>query len=773
MNNKTNPDKGEGENSLKSILLDIGIIVLISIIISLNFAPFFSLTKIPFLDPTTGQLPRILALNEAVTKYGDIFPIWNPYLMGGEPFTDASSQGVDSVMWVLIVLFSPITGLSLSYPIAIVLAGVTMYLFARYLFSDRLASVVTALLYTCTGYPVYMLETGSLLQLYGFAIAPLIFLFTIKSFREKNWVVPAIIAGLILGIEIRMSIDMKVTLFLTLIMGMLFLTQLIGKLTTEQIIKLTLIGIIICLIGFGLAAQKILPAKDVISGGSRAKLTYEESSLRSVNIDDFFPIAIQPYSAGISIRYQRSELSSPRHGAFALGFIATMLAIIGVLYNLKNRTVIFLVFVAIICVLVVTASPFFYFLWKFIPPWNSFRYVERGFIMWSLSISLLAGFGFIQAKKTIHEKTKINGKLVTSALCTLLIANVFIFNIAPIPGYFCNFEKLTRENQVTAWEKQQSGIFRVHEWETRGIDWPTDPFTSSSGLEHLYGYTGNWIPQYMNEFLNVGFQSPAKFWGVMNVKYISSMRPINVTGLKLIKTFEPHQWDGVCPPKEVLRVYGPYLYENEEFVSRAIIPSNTILILGQEDAAKRLMYGIMLSPQFNASNTILVMGKKMPIESYDPELLKKFDGIILASPEAISQQSGPTLNIFKQQGGVLMPDILNDESSMNGSDLTRILSLQSETKIIADYSITTYSFEKKTFAVPESKKFLLLSERYFYFEGWEAKVNGKSAPIFRANGFVSAIPLDGREGKVELSYAPKSYIIGSSITILSIFFLLI
>src|SRR3989338_10183060 len=89
----------------KKHYLEVVLVLGLVIIVVLNTLPFWSLERLPFLDPTTGQIPRILPFKESVLSYGDFFPLWNPYLNGGEPFYDGIFQGIDSLSGILIFIF--------------------------------------------------------------------------------------------------------------------------------------------------------------------------------------------------------------------------------------------------------------------------------------------------------------------------------------------------------------------------------------------------------------------------------------------------------------------------------------------------------------------------------------------------------------------------------------------------------------------------------------------------------------------------------------------
>jgi len=61
---------------------------------------------------------------------------------------------------------------------------------------------------------------------------------------------------------------------------------------------------------------------------------------------------------------------------------------------------------------------------------------------------------------------------------------------------------------------------------------------------------------------------------------------------------------------------------------------------------------------------------------------------------------------------------------------------------------------------------LVLSE--MYYPGWFAKVNGRTASIYRVDGALRGIPVGAGESHVELTYAPSSFRIGAAMSILTL-----
>jgi uncharacterized membrane protein YfhO len=58
-----------------------------------------------------------------------------------------------------------------------------------------------------------------------------------------------------------------------------------------------------------------------------------------------------------------------------------------------------------------------------------------------------------------------------------------------------------------------------------------------------------------------------------------------------------------------------------------------------------------------------------------------------------------------------------------------------------------------------------------YYPGWQATVDGKQAPIYAVNGTFRGIFLSAGNHMIKFEYRPLSFIVGSSISLLSLLFL--
>ena len=150
---------------------------------------------------------------------------------------------------------------------------------------------------------------------------------------------------------------------------------------------------------------------------------------------------------------------------------------------------------------------------------------------------------------------------------------------------------------------------------------------------------------------------------------------------------------------------------------------------------------------------------------YNFDFLKKFDYIILGK-DSVDQGSIAKLREYVNSGGVISPDILNGKNTMTNDDITSIFNRTKD--IYKEISVKEYKNNKVTLNLDGEKGWLVASERFAYFPGWGASIDGKGIEIFKANNVAAALYLDGYKGKLVFKYLPDSYKTGRLISILAL-----
>jgi hypothetical protein len=217
---------------------------------------------------------------------------------------------------------------------------------------------------------------------------------------------------------------------------------------------------------------------------------------------------------------------------------------------------------------------------------------------------------------------------------------------------------------------------------------------------------------------------------------------------------------------------GPYLYYNQKYLPRAYIVNKSILVIGEKEDAKKIMYHIMLNEIFNPANTVIILGNEN-LNSYSGEELRKYSLIVLSTGSIEDMIDSSKLKDYVKSGGYLFPDVTKEGSSYEMGELLRIVKSikgkfdDNELYLnVKESNITDYTLNKMSIKTDKQKGFLVISEKFFMFNGW--KTINLQKEILRANGINSAVYLDGSEEELSFIYRPKTFIYGEIIFFITI-----
>ncbi|MBI2139408.1 hypothetical protein HYU14_00675 [Candidatus Woesearchaeota archaeon] len=748
------PNKSHWKTHWKSHLAIISILALITLF---YFKDFIG-PNLPARDISLAHLPNLYLLENSWEKYSDLWPLWNPYGFSGEPNLMRPILGFDSLPGIFILLgFSPLFALKGSFILYLLLAGISMYLLLSWFRLQPKYAFLGAMVYMLNGHVAKLLLPGWITTLGPYALMPLVILFSSKAIREKTFsksLFHSIITALLLSITLRSGPDMKAGLFVLLLFSIFMLFNAVIPFSAGKAIKIGMLSGIILIIFFGLSADRILSHADFIKKTSRSETTWEQSSSRRVEYSQLFPRLIEPLQ-----NFGRF----PRQGSGDhIGILASALAIYAV-WKRRTKTVIFFALIALLSILVATNTfGLYYLLWK-LPFFSSMRYMDRILFLFAFAGSALAGFG-VQEFFARNEKARAHEKIIFGGIIALIFLNLFVLNFSHYSGdvaQWSDINEVLRENKVLNDLAQRDAIFRIQTWETRGIDWGTDLFNVPLGLEHIYQYNTQWYPPYFNQFLGVAWQQPAKFWALLNVRYITAQQPLNISHLLPVAQFPGC---AVCFPGEpnIQKAWGPYLYENDLFLPRAYVVNSSIAVIGSESQVTNMMFGLMLNKFYNPTGFALIRGKQR-ISSYAPAELNRYSAVIL-TPGSVdsSSASQSLLQGYVAQGGILLPDTTKGESVMDEQQVEQVMfTFSPNLKSVPDSKVLMQDFDTREIKLDGQKGFLVLSEKFSVFGGWAAEDRlGDEKELLNANIMNSAVYLDGNEQSLSFMYLPRPYRIG-------------
>jgi len=703
-------------------------------------------------------------ITESVLKYHQ-FPHWHSYVEGGEPlFADPQQPTFIFQNTILFLLINDISLVSnITLLLAVILAGASMYvLMIHFKFEPKIA-FISALIYMFNSNFVWNVvpwqhRPNAIIYL------PLIFLFFTKALESKEWVKYSIITALLFSLQF-FSDAIDYFLISSIIFICFAVFYVLFNFSSKKIIKTGLVGLIILLIFLAITSIRTLPLLEFGEVSSKSRdFSYKESIGNKLELDGLLKLPL----------YGKPE---PGKSPGRIG-IAAFILVLFALPLIKKKRVLFFFILVLIGLLEVTGSPLHYIWWKLIPGFAKIHHVVRAFFIYTFACSFLAGAGAYWLLNYTKRKFDLNNKklnILYIAICLLIVIELgivaphsFGFNI--IRGTGLSYNEHLNNMDILQYIANQPGIFRTHSLSANMLGGSSAFTYTPLHIQGIHPSGSIWIPEFFNEYRGIAHSQPAKFYGMLNVKYITSDNLVNNTNYKYIDKFKECQnchMDGSVDPA----LDGPYLYENKLFLPRAHVVNKAILVIGEKNSAKQFMYSLMLNDNFNPSNTVIVMFEGL-INNYDFNLLRKFDAIILTQG-SVDGDSGFILNQYINQGGNLLPNILKGENSISNDQINSALWSLNKNYNADEIDIPFYSPNKIELELNGEKGFLVLSEKFFMFEGWKAKINNQKKDILRANGINSAVYLDGEKGRLTFYYSPKSFNKGLTIALITLLLILI
>lgn len=359
-------------------------------------------------------------------------PLWNPYILGGQPFL---ANGQHSALYPFSILFY-LLPLDKAYGWFTVsqlwLAGVSMYIFGRVLGASRIGALAAGVTYALSTF--FVVSVVFTMIIAGAVWLPLLLAFIeiiIRKQEIKGPVsyspIPYIAAGAVtLGVQ-ALAGHVEITYYVLLVSGFYTLCRLIMLWRAQQhfgiVVRLGLWLLLMVILGLGLGAAQLVPMYEVVTQNFRDNsVTLQQVRewalpLRRVAtfiIPDFFGspahhgyfdvITRQWQPLGLNANGEINPLcpnctswdtkTAVEAGAY-LGILPLILAGVALWRGVRTTTGPVLIFaaLAVISVLFMFGSPLYAILFYGLPGWNQLHSPFRWIYPFTLSMAVLAGLG--------------------------------------------------------------------------------------------------------------------------------------------------------------------------------------------------------------------------------------------------------------------------------------------------------------------------------------------------------------------------------------------
>ncbi|MDI6751436.1 MAG: YfhO family protein [bacterium] len=315
-------------------------------------------------------------------------PFWNPYILCGSPFMAIPYHQVLYPLSILVYSLPFAFGIDLFFFLHILLAGLFFYLLMRDQGLSSGSSLFASLSYTFSG---IFLSTGAIMATTLTATwTPILLLLYLRSLKMQS-IKYALLSGLVVAVQFLSGTPDYVCLDL----GLLFLLTMNWIVYKKSLFPIKSF-VLLVLAGIGLCLFQILPFLEFVFLSDRmGGLSFSEVSLWSLGLYEilniFIPLGTAIPSDGYILPYIGQKMTT----SFYMGILPIILAISAPFW-IKRRFVLFWTAAAIfsLCLSAGKYLPIYPFFYKYLPGFSMLRDPVKAMHLFSLSASILAGFGF-------------------------------------------------------------------------------------------------------------------------------------------------------------------------------------------------------------------------------------------------------------------------------------------------------------------------------------------------------------------------------------------
>lgn len=682
-------------------------------------------------------------------------PFWSNYTLTGIEFLAEPQLGYLHPLYLLLYfIFDHFTAHTIIVFVGMFSAGFGVFILSRFWEFSFVAALFTSIVYIFNPFCVTWLSYEHVLI--NVATLPYLLLAYEKHLKCTNFLNKYLLASaLLLGLIFVSGHLQKVyytIMFFTFFVFFRMVTQIV------QIKKHLFSFLFVFLFGLMIGSVVLVPFFPFFLNSVRMPLSEEFIRKNAFPLKALFGI-IYPYYGG-SMRGTHTSfgnLDPVYSGGFFnnyvyFGFLPFLFSIFCVqkLFK-KDKLVIFFLVTILISLLIVTASPFFYFVRNLLPGFKHMQFF-RFLMIYALSVPFLAGIGvqvFLNNffVKRFVAKNKL-GKLLVFLIFLITTADLMYYS-----SYFMTWSKRKEYKPVhkngsieflLKKQKESKEPFRVLSFSVGRLGQTNLKINSAQPntlmpyeIEEVSGYSSFVPKDIYNLFIYVQTKDPTKIYKKEiidlfenpNIPYPIYNFKSKVLDLLNVKYF-------LVPPvltledKSVKEVYkgDSRIYENLDALPRAFLVSEYKVIESDID-------------------TIVYIDS----DKFDP--LKVV--ILMSEPPVIARNDEVTMK----------------QSRSHGRESIWIASSQ-QVAPRNDIQFLKYEPENIKLRVKADKSgFLVLGHNLN--NNWKVRINGREEKHFQANLVQRAVYLpEAGNYIVEFYYFPKLFFIGLSVTLSALFLLL-
>ncbi len=684
-------------------------------------------------------------------------PLWDPYIYGGQPALADIQSGVfypPNLLTIPLLAGGDYSLFVLEMQVIahFSLASLFTYLFMRRVTGNRFAAVVSALTFTYGGYLTsYPVQQVTMLEVAVWL--PLILLFLdigVERIRDResgasspNPLMPIIWAGLALSVSILAGHPQtSLYVFYTSLAYLLFRLwrkTRPGSLSLRQRAARFLASVppfsLFPLIGLGLAGVQILPTLEFIGLSTRTELSYKAVSWGL------------PLGELVTLVYPGFKGGSPLY----VGILPMILMAVAVLFERRGRDKIFWVGLGIVSLLLSFGRNTFLFspFYIFLPGFGMVRNQERVAFLFSFSAAVLAGYGALLMVRPLPQE--VRRRFLTFYRWLGRIGWAALALTAPL------YYGWVSANQAGVEVNLFDGALRHHVFAllllAASLGLLTLRLTRGASRRWLMGLTVGII---LLNLFTVNWR--------YNLKHMPPEYRFPMTGLvEFLGRTPAGQGQGRISSAGLLPsgASAGAVYKLEDIIGNSPLHLASFEEFGARMGEWRrwqlLNVTHVLDKRDLDSEGLRRVYEEDEIKVYEvtdplPRVWVVHEAQVAGNDEETwAILNAPDFDLKKIAVLERQPDIPLPGGEVRGSSAR--FSRPHPTRLVVEVDMAANGL-------------LILSE--VYYPGWRARVDGRAAPLYRANYLLRGVPLETGGHEVEVYYDPPSFKVGLGITILTL-----
>ncbi len=699
---------------------------------------------------------------------GNGFPLWNPYLFGGMPYVAAMHGDIFYPTFLLRMILPTDVAMTWGFIIHVFLAGLFTYLFLRSLGLGFFGGLVGGLAYMMSGNVAGLVSPGHDGKLFVSALLPMAMLLVVRGVRDgKHWAWGALAVTVGLGV---LSPHPQLLQYMLLVCGafglfLAFADTGAGALPRTTALRRLALAAAAVVVGFAMGAIQYLPVREYVPWSPRALgKPWELATSYSMPPEEMINFWVPQFS-GVLDRYW-GDNSIHYHSEY-IGVAVILLAALAFAKGrvvLSRKVLWFFAGVTLVAVLWALGgyTPFYRLVYAIVPGTKFFRAPSTMLYVISFGAAVLAAIGAERAayRDVSRRFLIISGGIVLAvgligAVGGLTNLGVSLAEANQVDRVYANDAAL----RVGAWRSTLFGVLAT----TCLFLLATGRVSREAGGYLLAGIVA--VDLWTVERMYWQFSPPASqiYASDAIIEYIKAQpEPGRVLPLPVYRRDPFVDGDALMAHniRSVLGYHGNELGRYQQLITPENIGNpnfwhlmNLKYVLSADTLSLRGLE-LVVGPVTNAYGTTTFLyriAEENPLAWITPAIVKATD----------SEMAGTVLD---PRFDVRSAALFDTGAAVTAVELTSIpepLAIRART---TRYEPGAIDIELDQPAPPGSA--LLVSENYY--PGWTAQVDGKPAPIGRADLTIIGVELPAGARQVSLRFTSPPFEKGKTITLVAL-----